>query len=132
MTREETKELLPIMQAYAEGKPIQYRAIDGGYWYDLEGGRDVDWDANEYRIKPVPKYRPFRDAEECWAEMLKHQPFGWLRMDICSTYDYHSIDFLDKCGIISRNGHSNDFEELFYSQTFADGTPFGIKEGGEK
>lgn len=30
----------------------------------------------EYRIKPEPKYRPFKDAKECWQEMQKHQPFG--------------------------------------------------------
>ena len=29
MTREEAKELLPIMQAFAEGKTIEYREYDG-------------------------------------------------------------------------------------------------------
>ena len=33
MTREEVKEMLPIMQAYAEGKTIQF--LDGGKWLDL-------------------------------------------------------------------------------------------------
>jgi hypothetical protein len=51
MNREEMKELLPVMQAYAEGKPIQYRAIDAGYWYDVTEDKDVEWDRYEYRIK---------------------------------------------------------------------------------
>ena len=25
------------------------------------------WNNTEYRIKPEPKYRPFKDAKECWA-----------------------------------------------------------------
>ncbi len=51
MNRGRTKELLPVMQAYAGGKAIQYRAIDGGYWYDIEDDRDVDWDRYVFRIK---------------------------------------------------------------------------------
>jgi hypothetical protein len=51
MNREEMKKMLPVIEAYAEGKPIQYRAIDGGYWYDVEEDKDVEWDRYEYRIK---------------------------------------------------------------------------------
>ena len=129
MNREQTKELLSVMQAYADGKVIQYRAIDGGYWYDVTEGKDVDWDRYEFRIKPEPKYRPFKDAEECWNEMLKHQPFGWV---IGSLGEYATIDFLDEFGT-SRNGSATwDFRKSFNEITFADGTLFGIKEGGEE
>ena len=79
MNRKESKKLLPIIQAYAEGKTIQSRCIKGdkSLWYDDE---DPSFDDDfEYRIKPESKYRPFRDAEECWAEMLKHEPFGWVK-----------------------------------------------------
>lgn len=79
MTREEAKELMPIIQAFAEGKEIESRCIKGdkSLWYnDEEPSFDNDL---EYRIKPETKYRPFKDAEECWQEMQKHQPFGWLK-----------------------------------------------------
>lgn len=76
MTREEAKELLPIMQAYAEGKTIQF--LDGGKWADVYQ-TDFYQSPGKYRIKPEPKYRPFRTRRECWDEMLKHQPFGWLK-----------------------------------------------------
>lgn len=129
MNREEAKELLPVIEAYAEGKAIQYRAIDGGYWYDVEDGKDVELDRYDFRIKPEVKYRPFKDVEECWNEMLKHQPFGWV---IGTLGEYASIDFLDEFGT-SRNGSATwDFRKLFNEVTFADGTPFGIKEGGEE
>ena len=74
MTREEAKELLPIMQAYAEGRTIQF--LDGGKWLDLYES-DFYKSPERYRIKPEPKYRPFRIRRECRDEMLKHQPFGW-------------------------------------------------------
>lgn len=47
------------------------------------------WDNIEYRIKPEPKYRPFKDAEECWNEMQKHQPFGWTKL--IGTIEYSFI-----------------------------------------
>ena len=133
MNRTETKELLPVMQAYAEGKPIQYRAIDGGYWYDVSEDKDVEWDRYEFRVKPEPKYRPFKDAEECWNEMLKHQPFGWIKDE--NTY-YHIACVFDA----DKEGDSVTIETVGYKSfngvlacyTFADGTPFGIKEGGDE
>lgn len=77
MNRNQAKEMLPIIQAYAEGKVIESRCIKGdkSLWYDDE---DPSFDDDfEYRIKPEPKYKPFANAEECWAEMMKHQLFGW-------------------------------------------------------
>lgn len=31
----------------------------------------------DYRIKP--EYRPFKDAKECFEEMQKHKPYGWVK-----------------------------------------------------
>ena len=76
MTREEAKELLPIMQAYAEGKTVQY--LNKEYnWQDFDD--QSFFGGVSYRIKPEPKYRPFKSQEECWNEMLKHQPFGYIK-----------------------------------------------------
>ena len=74
MTREEVKKMLPIMQAYAEGRTIQFS--DGGKWLDLCES-DFYESPERYRIKLEPRYRPFKTQEECWQEMLNHQPFGW-------------------------------------------------------
>lgn len=80
MNRQQAKELLPIIQAYAEGKTIQYY-YGGGNWVDVEPNEFVDFsnDVSKYRIKPKLKYRPFKDSEECWNEMQRHQPFGWTK-----------------------------------------------------
>lgn len=78
MTREDAKELLPIVKALAEGKMIQ-DSIDGLKWFDTdEINFEYEGQKIKHRIKPEPKYRPFKTQEECWEEMQKHQPFGWV------------------------------------------------------
>ena len=120
MTREEAKELLPIIQAFAEGKTIQFRERD------IEEP-SFDGCINEYRIKPEPKYRPFKNQEECWNEMQKHQPFGWLRNIF--TQRLFNIDTISYTTYNIRiNNSILDGDDAFNSYTFVDGTPFGIKE----
>lgn len=93
MNREQAQKLLPIIQAFAEGKIIQSIRINGR-WIDLDINTTLSItrlieEPQKYRIKPKPKYRPFKDKEECWEEMQKHQPFGWLKA-ISNKY-YYSI-----------------------------------------
>lgn len=133
ITRENAKELLPILQAFAEGEDIQIATA--GEWKDV----DESWailftePPHCYRIKPKQKYRPFETKEECWNEMLKHQPFGWVT-DKCKYV--HIV-----CVRQSNIEYSPDEDDnILYScimtfsdvleqgYTFADGTPFGIKK----
>lgn len=131
MTRERVRELLPIMQAYAEGKTIQF--LDGSNWYDVY---DTDFykSPDRYRIKPEPKYRPFKNTDECWNEMLKHQPFGWLKSkkdgrlrcigEVSWSDEFETVHIaLSTSESLSRSANS-----MFDEYTFADCTPFGIKE----
>lgn len=131
MTREEAKELLPIMQAYAEGKTIEFRACDG----EWKVTNTPTWSSHLfYRIKPEPKYRPFKTQEECWNEMQKHQPFGWLKSKKngrfhCIGEVYWSDKFETVCIVLSTSESiSRSSDSGFDEYTFADGTPFGIKE----
>ena len=128
MEREEAKQLLPVMQAYAEGKEMQLK--NDGVWIDAK--YQIPFDnitSEEIRIKPEPIYRPFKDAEELWAEMQKHQPFGWLK----SKYD-GSLFFIDSIEKYKGSHGSSSFlfEEPFLQATFADGTPFGIIDNKEE
>lgn len=130
MTREEAKELLSIIQAFAEGKTIQVRINNNDTWTDLLDNKLEISKLFEYRIKPEPKYRPFKNKEECWNEMLKHQPFGYivnehnnvahingLSLDINGDLRIH----LSYCfGVINA-------EDAYNLYKFADGTPFGMK-----
>ncbi len=136
MDRNQAKEFYPILQAFAEGKVIECRtkpsALRKG-WRDINDWVEIEdiayWSNVEYRIKPESesKYRPFKDAEECWQEMQKHQPFGWLKGDKC-FYNIVSVSNID----VSMANVSGDiiilnFSDVMEDNTFADGTPFGIK-----
>lgn len=126
MDRQQAKELLPIIQAFSEGKTIESRYIKGDMllWYD-DNNPDFDEDF-EYRIKPEPKYRPFASAKECFEEMQKHKPYGWVK-DASKMYN---ITIIRDDGIIvntSIDGDLYNFESSL-NLKFADGTPFGIIE----
>ena len=125
MTREEIKERLPIMRAFAEGKTIQVRINNDSSWTDLLDDKLEISNLYEYRIKSNPKYRPFKTQEECWNEMLKHQPFGWVKSPRGELF---CIDKVFEEGIVYKHSscHFNEYLEGQYS--FVDGTPFGIKE----
>lgn len=126
MTKEEAAKLLPIIKAYSEGKTIQIKPKEGKFWsssYTDINFSDLFMRTADYRIKPESKYRPFKDAEECWNEMLKHQPFGWMKSESC----YHQIIFVGNTLICYSRGKT-DYETIFRDFTFADGTPFGAKE----
>ena len=123
MTREEAKELLPIIQAWAEGKNIQF--LSDGEWHDINQA-DFTCYPDKYRIKSESKYRPFKTQEECWNEMMKHQPFGWLKYT--DTGGYIIISELDDEDIEISGNNGWDYVGLMKCYTFADGTPFGIKE----
>ena len=124
MTREEAKEMLPIIQAWADGKIIQVR--EKGRWVELCID-DFTRSPDMYRIKPEPKYRPFKNQEECWTEMLKHQPFGWIRNN--DTQRLCNIGSIGRnnCGVVIDKSILY-FDLAFNTCNFIDGTPFDIKE----
>lgn len=129
----EIQRLLPIFQAMADGRVIQF-AANGNDWIDIDGEEEglfldtlID-NPQYYRIKPEPKYRPFKDAEECWAEMLKHQPFGVVKDKYFANYQTHrAFTCLVTNGCHFRGYEDETFESCFKNLLFADGLPFGIK-----
>lgn len=128
MTREEVKEMLPVLQAFAEGKTIESRCIKGdkSLWYDDE---DPSFDDDfEYRIKPEINYRPFKNAEECWDEMQKHQPFGWIEVGDDEYFYVVSVS-QTYIGLVTSSGNivSLPYRDAYYDYTFVDGTTFGVK-----
>ena len=123
MTREGAKALLPIIQAYSEGKTVEYLTTRDK-WVELEDP-GFNYNAGLYRIKPEPRYRSFRSTEECFEEMKKHEPFGWLKSK-SENYKTSIIDVDFKYIGINNNCHT--YEYAFSNFEFIDGTPFGIKE----
>lgn len=114
------------MQAFVEGKTIQRYDDKKDDWYDISPNANIDF-CYDYRIKPEPKYRPFKTQEECWEEMHKHPDFGFIRnernviLQILRIWD-KGLDFLNY------TTNSYTFDRMFLFFTFTDNTPFGIKE----
>ena len=126
MNREQAKEWLPIIQAWAEGKQIQYQVNPGSGWIDINKGIYTSNPPSHYRIRPESKYRPFKNQEECWQEIHKHSNFGWIRYkdSICAIQNIAPEGITMTDGIKTSNFY---FEECLENTKFADGTPFGIK-----
>lgn len=125
MNRKEAAELLPFIQAYIKGKTIQVKNQKDSKgteeWLDVINP-NFDMSPSCYRIKPELKYRPFKDAEECWQEMQKHQPFGWLKDKKTNAHELLKL-------VAPKDGVIDQYTCVFKRCVFADGTPFGIKEG---
>lgn len=152
MTREEAKKILPILTAYAEGKTVQVSIYKGGQreWVDLLEEfpfGNSHFKPGAYRIKPT--YRPFRNGAECWEEMQKHGPFGWIKAIPNEEYiaKYYPgskdnnhlyyqvqkvapayIKYDDINDVYEIGEQDKSYKDVFGVMTFADGTPFGIKE----
>lgn len=130
MNRKEAKEFYPILQAYAEGRVIECRTkpsiIEGSDvpndWTEM---KEIEfWNNIEYRIKPEPIYRPFANAEECWQEMQKHQPFGWVKSTL-----FKDLALVERVTTlyVEINREIIDYKDALEKFTFVDGLPFGVK-----
>lgn len=127
MTREEAKQKLPIIQAYAEGKEIEM--FINNRWVSAESPGFI-MELKNYRIKSEPKYRPFKTKEECWNEMHKHPDFGWLIKMDTGIFAFVNIKAIFSEEIVFDNDFDNvyTFKNAFKYYKFTDGTPFGIKD----
>ena len=123
MTREEARHFWPIIKAYSEGKVIEY-LLSEGKWATINEDFLFDNSHERYRVKQEPKYRPFRDNNECWDEMQKHRFVGWLigkvseAPTIIQSISYNSV-------YIRATPYT--YEEAMRMYTFADGAPFGVE-----
>ena len=134
MTREEIKRRAELYSALAEGKTIQILNMEGN-WVDVEVKKlNYIPETLKFRIKPQSNYRPFKTQEECWQEMLKHHPFGWLKSKMngrfsCIGEVYGSDEFETVYIALSTSESlSRSSDSMFEQYTFYDGTTFGIKE----
>ena len=130
MDRNQAKEFYPILQAFAEGKVIETRRKPSAVkctdmpndWTEM---KEIEfWNNTEYRVKPEPKYRPFANAEECWQEMQKHKPFGWVKSTL-----FKDLALVKRVTTlyVEINREIIDYKDALDKFTFADGTNFGVK-----
>lgn len=85
MNRSRAKELLPIIQAFAEGKEIQY--ISNGEWVDYGGY--IDWTIKENRIKPEPEV--IYVNKEGSGEFYPYASSQAAKSGACDAWEYEYI-----------------------------------------
>ena len=130
MNRKEAKEFYPFLQAFAEGKVIESRTkpstVKGtdvpNDWTEM---KEIEfWNNIQYRVKPESKFRPFKNAEECWQEMQKHQPFGWVKSTL-----FKDLALVKRVTTlyVENNRDIIDYKDALEKFTFADDTNFGVK-----
>lgn len=132
MNREEAKQLLPIIQAFAEGKTIQYGSADGTHWADVEEpsfGARTDW---KYRIKPEPKLRAWLwdECPKCFVAESKNPLAKKVQRVACKQVGFDHVRFMDLTGECMQARIS--FDELMrdWNRIAEDGAehPCGIME----
>ena len=125
MNRKEAKILMPVIQAFAEGKTIQYydSLIDIADWEDCENPNFENL-TYKFRIKPESTYRPFANAKECWQEMQKHKPFGWVKSTLFK--DFALVKRVTTL-YVEINRDIIDYKDALEKFTFADDNNFGVK-----
>lgn len=125
--KEEVKSVMNIIQAFADGKTIQ--AIDpyDDEWVDQTRLNFKALFERQYRIKPEQKYRSFKNAEECWQEMEKHQPFGWVKSKEDGSRSLITLIISEENIDINCIGGFNS-DKIMKRFTFDDGAVFGILE----
>lgn len=125
MDREVAKRRAEVMLAFANGCDVQFYNGVTKQWEDI-AAECVGFDSQtQYRVKPLPKYRPFKSQEECWLEMHKHPDFGFIREK--GTKAIYSIAMIDNF-YLSTQDKSEHLCDTMDVYEFLDGTPFGIKE----
>ena len=119
-------EQIAIIKAYEDGKSIEQKRYDKTKWESIVyiDNYSFDFVSNEYRIKPVPKYRPYESVDEAFNEAEKHG--FWIKCknkeSLCTIHDFG----VGICGDLYINGYDalkflNDFV------WFDDGSHCGVK-----
>lgn len=134
MIRSEAERWANLLHEYASGKTVQHLSKDESYavpgcppfvrtrWVDIDNP-DFSYNISEYRIKPESKKRPFTNANECWAEMQKHQPCGWVKV-VDNGY-YCLVTDIENNGVFICDLRMS-YKEMFDTYLFADGSRFGV------
>lgn len=142
MTRQELETIIShaneIIRNCISGETKQENDLYKRGFFNIDDFKNIvnleEEESFSQRVKPSPTYRPFANAEECWNEMLKHQPFGWVYEKECTPPNegvYMALDVVGDNVRISECKECEEyesFEEMFQNFAFADRTPFGIKE----
>ena len=119
-------EQIAIMIAYQDLKTIEQKRFDRTEWESIVYDENFQFNFSEYeyRIKQVPKYRPYKSVEEAFNDAKKH---GFWMQNVDRMY----LRFIDGFHI---NKNSDIFicdycvDDILDMFVWADdGSPCGVK-----
>ena len=120
MTRDRVKGLLPIMQAFAEGKVLQYCNKEALRFCWMDTDTLVCGDHYVYRIKPEPHYIPFTYEDH---KLFKDK---WITCRDSKVLKRIVCVYKESVAIINNTmPYSFSYETLLSDYVFEDGTPCG-------
>lgn len=123
---EKTKQYIEVMQAAIAGKKIQTRCINIFYiqdWLDVNDEPIWNFKMYEYRIKPEPKYEPYKSFEEAKSALNRIVLYNGYRYEIVAISKTHL--FITRDASKYHVDYKFDFAESFDYLTFPDGTKVG-------
>ena len=121
-------EQIAIMKAYEDGKTIEQKRCDETKWESIDYVENYPFDfvLNDYRIKTVPKYRPYESVDEAFNDAEKHG--FWVKSkDKRSLFFIDSFEAAGNGDIYIGHCHVGAFIEKFV--WFDDYSPCGVKIG---
>ena len=116
-------EQIAVLQAYKEGKTIQWYNETKEEWDDAT--EDALKPLLEFRIKPEPKLRPYKNMRECLKDLIQHGPYILCKDDRELCYVVVAID---DYGIAYGQVLKDDFGYMMRNYNWKDGSPCGIEE----
>lgn len=125
-------EQIAILQAYKEGKVIEYRCHDdyNGWsdWATVKGYGDSPYNFNfaneEYRIAKEPEYLPYEGVKELCEAIKQHS----VLVKIKHKEEYLSITKLNNNCITLNSDYNVGYDGILIGYVWADdGTPCGVK-----
>ena len=133
-----TEEKIKVMNAFTQGKQIQFYDFSNKTWEDVRHEPVWDWDNCLYRVKPESTYRQYKSIKEMIKDInercvaIQNPPFSgiWLKDKECDIVvlitEMNNLNS-DKPEILLGENWTT-LTTAFNNYTYLDGTPFGIKE----
>lgn len=131
-----TKEMIEVMQAYERGEQIEYRIKDfmrDDEWSLSTESPDWDWRTTDYRVKPKPTYRPYKDADEFLSAQKEHGMYirpknNADRYELPTSIDDEKVVFILPTNTSNAYAVCYHYDNLLKDKVWQDGTPCGVKE----
>lgn len=130
-----TKEMTEIMLAFERGEQIEFISKDlrsSADWTIMTQEPEWNWSDFDYRVKPKPTYRPYKNAAEFLAAQKEHGMNIRLKKHNYYGLPLYITNILIGIQWPQGDGSTVDidvsYEELLRDYTWQDETPCGVKE----